>query len=173
MGTNYYLFVDRGRTEQFEDHAKATDWEGYPAEVRKVAVPLHIGKSSCGWCFSLHVIPELGLNDWRDWEALASVWRDRIYNEYGERKTLEDLRSTIFERSGKPTPAFVTVYDPSRLDSRTGEYATRPITRAEYELSHMGGAHQDPKYHLYRHPVGRYCVGHGDGPYDLVPGEFS
>lgn len=31
--------------------------------------PLHIGKSSAGWCFSLHVIPELGLNDWPEWEA--------------------------------------------------------------------------------------------------------
>jgi hypothetical protein len=26
---------------------------------------------------------------------------------------------------------------------------------------------------LMRHTIGRHCVGHGDGTYDLVPGEFS
>ena len=44
MGTNYYL------------HKKP------PCEAcGHEPAPLHIGKSSGGWCFSLHVIPEIAL----------------------------------------------------------------------------------------------------------------
>ena len=42
MGTNYY----------FEDSSEVCECCGRGAES------LHIGKSSGGWCFSLHVMPE-------------------------------------------------------------------------------------------------------------------
>ena len=42
MGTNYYLH--RPRTNECEHCGRADE-----------APPLHIGKSSSGWCFSLHV----------------------------------------------------------------------------------------------------------------------
>ena len=45
--------------------------------------PLHIGKSSAGWCFSLHVIPEKGINDLADWVDLWQAPGARIQDEYG------------------------------------------------------------------------------------------
>lgn len=46
MGTNFYFYEN---PEINEEDA------------------LHIGKSSAGWCFSLHIIPELGIRDLSDW----------------------------------------------------------------------------------------------------------
>lgn len=66
MGTNYYLKPKPceccGRTD-----------EG-----------LHIGKSSAGWCFSLHVIPEEGINGLDDWKSRFDEPGVQIVNEYGE-----------------------------------------------------------------------------------------
>ena len=62
MGTNYYL------TEDCECCGRA-----FP--------DLHIGKSSGGWCFSLHVIPSEGLNSLDEWESRFSC--GVITNEYG------------------------------------------------------------------------------------------
>lgn len=50
MGTNYYL------------HTKP-DCECCGRGFE----PLHIGKSSGGWCFSLHVMPEDNINTLDDW----------------------------------------------------------------------------------------------------------
>ena len=56
MGTNYYLY-------------QKPDCEccGRPFE------PLHIGKSSAGWCFALHIMPEDGISTLLDWCALWSA----------------------------------------------------------------------------------------------------
>lgn len=43
---------------------------------------LHIGKSSCGWHFSLCIYPELGINNLSDWSELFDS--NEIINEYGE-----------------------------------------------------------------------------------------
>jgi len=43
---------------------------------------IHIGKSSAGWCFSLHVIPEMGLNNLEDW---VNFLKDKaIVDEYDD-----------------------------------------------------------------------------------------
>jgi hypothetical protein len=54
MGTNYYS-VRRGVEELDSDAFWALRDEDSDD-------CLHIGKSSLGWCFSLHVIPERGIN---------------------------------------------------------------------------------------------------------------
>lgn len=44
---------------------------------------LHIGKFSRGFAFSLHVIPELNINDLKDWKKL---WKGKkIFNEYEDK----------------------------------------------------------------------------------------
>ena len=53
MGTNYYLYEGS---------------EACPT-CKRPFEPLHIGKSSAGWCFSLHVIPEEGINTLDDWRT--------------------------------------------------------------------------------------------------------
>ena len=112
MGTNYYL------------HSKP-DCEccGRPFE------PLHIGKSSGGWCFSLHVMPEDGINTLDDWRALWSVPGSFIRNEYGAKVPLADMESVITQREWK------------------GAFPSR----------HSGD----------------YCVGHGEGTWDYIVGDFS
>lgn len=86
MGTNYYHTVKTNECAACGRH----DGE-----------PVHIGKSSAGWCFSLHVMPDEGicdLDDWRKrWEAGGEI-RD----EYGEVVTTEEMLRIITERGPGP-----------------------------------------------------------------------
>lgn len=65
MGTNYYL-----------EPKPPCQCCGRPFEQ------LHIGKSSAGWCFALHVIPERGIKDLDDWVRIWSQPEARIVDEY-------------------------------------------------------------------------------------------
>ena len=80
MGTNYFLYRKN---------------QGDPL-IEK----LHIGKSSVGWCFSLHVMPEE--NIWRlsDWQRVL-VQPNVLYikNEYDEIVTVEHLTDIITKRA--------------------------------------------------------------------------
>ena len=58
----------------------------------------HIGKSSGGWCFSLHVDPENDIRDIDDWEALCEKDGWQIVNEYGEKKAWMELYLCITDR---------------------------------------------------------------------------
>lgn len=93
---------------------------------------LHIGKSSWGWAFTLHVIPEEGINTLEDWERILSGENVGIYDEYGDNVSLADLLDTIKDRDKKwPTGA-------------------------------------------RRHDIdGIHCIGHGEGSWDYIKGEFS
>ena len=66
MGTNYYLTKERN----YCHHCGRKDVE-----------TKHIGKSSSGWVFSLHVYPEEGIHDLSDW---TKKFPDgKITNDYG------------------------------------------------------------------------------------------
>jgi hypothetical protein len=81
MGTNFYL------------------QEKPPcSECKREFERLHIGKSSGGWCFSLHVIPELGINNLSDWENRWYEPGATIWNEYDEQVSPSDMYMTIAER---------------------------------------------------------------------------
>ena len=114
MSTNYYLYTK-------------PDCEccGRPFER------LHIGNSSTGWCFSLHVIPEDGINTLNDWRALWSDPGVHVRDEYGDRIQLDELEKIITQRDWRGK-------EPGR-------------TRID----------------------GKYCIGHGDGTWDYIIGEFS
>ena len=117
MGTNYYLH-DREPCSHCGRE--------FPSK--------HIGKSSWGWCFGLHVIPEDGiatLDDWRDEWAQPGAY---IVDEYGSRVSVEEME--------------------------------RIITQRAKTHSARGG--------LVRHHIDdRLCVGHGEGTWDYIVGEFS
>jgi hypothetical protein len=109
MGTNYYQ-----KSEPCPHCGKADE-------------PLHIGKSSAGWAFQLHVIPERGINGLTDWEkqwAKDGTW---IENEYGDRMSKQAMFETITSR--------------------------RVVLRSTVD--------------------GFHCIGHGDGTWDLIQGDFS
>ena len=80
MGTNYFLYRKNKDDPMIEK--------------------LHIGKSSLGWCFSLHVIPEENIRRLSDWARVfnqANVLY--IKNEYDEIVTVEKLTDIITRRA--------------------------------------------------------------------------
>lgn len=81
MGCNYYWLKEKcGHCDQQPE-------------------PIHIGKSSAGWCFSLHVIPEKGISDLYDWlKKLESG--GHIEDEYGDPVTIAELMDRITKRKG-------------------------------------------------------------------------
>lgn len=80
MSTNYYLI------------------EPTPVGSGKSDGPLHIGKSSVGWCFSLHVIPELNLLSLKEWEARWNARGAVIENERGESVSPSEMKDCITNR---------------------------------------------------------------------------
>ena len=114
MGTNYYLH-------------KKPDCECCGRSFE----PLHIGKSSGGWCFTLHVMPEDNINTLDDWRNLWAAPGAFIRNEDGEKVSIADMEMTITARLWHGE-------SPRRNDID-----------------------------------GRHCIGHGDGTWDYVTGEFS
>jgi len=128
MGTNYYLKTAPCECCGLYDERNT----------------MHIGKSSYGWCFSLHV--GKWLNDLKDgpeahnledWQALWNRDGWVIVDEERRTVTPQEMLSIITERSG------------------------------EHGYCRDGSE-------LRRHDFdGKHCLGHGDGTYDYIAGEFS
>lgn len=140
MGTNYYL------------HEKAAcESCKRPVDARK-----HIGKSSIGWCFSLHVIPQEGIHDLPDWERLWSQPGAWIVDEYGAIIGVNEMYKIITSRS------------------RTDEDWKRvPYGHSDWDEFHLRNQSQRGPSGLLRHKIGGHCVKHGQGTWDCIPGEFS
>lgn len=136
MGTNYYV------------QPKPCECCGRTGEQ------VHIGKSSSGWVFGLHVIPELGLNDLANWET---YWQDKqIVNEYGEVIEPSKMHSIIAERA------------------REGRREANPWGYSSWEQFHQQNHSVDGPNNLIRSRIdGGHCIGHGAGTWDLIVGEFS
>lgn len=89
MGTNYYLT------------SKSCECCGRRGDR------IHIGKSSIGWCFGLHVYrdgvmfngKELTIADLKDWIPLMNAESAQIEDEYGDVIPVVDMLSRIRERS--------------------------------------------------------------------------
>jgi hypothetical protein len=138
MGTNFYL------------HKNACQHCGRSDE------PLHIGKSSVGWVFGLHVIPEDGIADLADWERLWSESGAIIKDEYGGKISKESMLSWITER-GRDEDVFSHV----------------PYGYVSREEFHRMNESQDGPKGLLRRRLSRRVIGYGKGTWDLVTGEFS
>lgn len=82
MGTNYFC-----KTGRKLDH--------YGFEVDEI---LHIGKSSYGWYFTLHIYPDKEITSLIDW--LPLLQNGVIHNEYGEEVSYEDMKDCIL-REGR------------------------------------------------------------------------
>lgn len=137
MGTNYY-------------------WQTLPCPTcQQVQDKWHIGKSSAGWCFSVHIMPDKGIQTLGDWQK---QWESggQIVNEYGEIVAINDILTTITKRR----------WDRSWEDQAWFGY------RNEAEFHARNESERGPNG-LLRHKIGRFCVGHGVGPWDYMQGEFS
>ena len=135
MGTNYYLSPDPpcpccGRSDPTR----------------------HIGKSSAGWVFALHVYPEEGIKTLKDWKPLLAS--GTVRDEYGRVVTLLEMFSIILDRSSGPK-------------------GPRPSGYSSWDhFLFNNGAEWGPN-NLLRSRVDDRCVGQGEGTYDLFEGDFS
>lgn len=140
MGTNYYFFK---RENVCEKCGRADE------------VELHIGKSSAGWCFGLHVIPEEGINDLEDWKKYWEKPNTEIRDEYNKVVRPEEMLKIITKRK------------------RDSPRACPPGYRDYNSFLERNYAEPGPN-NLLRHKVDpRFCVGHGEGTWDLMVGSFS
>lgn len=137
MGTNYYL-------EGYKPRKLASE----PAEQK-----LHIGKSSYGWAFALHVIPEQGIRDLPDWTKLFHEGGTRIVDEYNREISRAEMVGIIVDRTR-------LVPNEPRKD------------QAFLDRNH---AVYDEHGQLLRFQISKEarCIGHGGGSWDLIEGEFS
>lgn len=130
MGTNYTLLEDAcdkcGRGE-----------------------PRHIGKSSAGWCFGLHVYPDDGINDLPDWEKLWNKRDAKIVDEYEREIAPDQMKAIITERES------------NALLARPDWWYTE--NHAEQGPNGLARAKVD----------GRHTIKHGSGTWDCHVGEFS
>lgn len=138
MSTNYYC--ETGRMLEVECDC------GFKHMMPET---LHIGKSSCGWTFLLHVIPEKGLECWKDWEEVL-VGSRRIFNEYGDDVTLEEMRETVLHRARE-----LNDEEKARME----------------EIAERDGYFLDRRSWLFGGEFGRKQG--EDGDYSMVTGEFS
>ena len=88
MGTNYYW------------HQKSAPCHACGHDEAKV---IHIGKSSFGWVFMLHVDPEEGLNTLEDWQHLWKESGSRILSEYGTLIPIDQMNDIILDRKNTTT----------------------------------------------------------------------
>lgn len=143
MGTNYYLHLDV-----------------CPCCQQSAEYPLHIGKSSAGWCFGLHVrggeweeeLP-IDLDGWRElWSRPNNIIKD----EYGEVITPEAMEATITQRKWRSRDERIPY----------GYKSWDEFDRKNHSRTGPGG--------LSRHVVdGHHCIGNGEGTWDLIVGDFS
>jgi len=103
MGTNYYWYST----------------EPCPTCHRRDE-PLHIGKSSCGWAFSLRIHPDQGINTLDDWRLKWAA--GEIRNEYDEVVSVSEMLNTITNRSHPRGLSYGSdIQDRSGRNSRKGE----------------------------------------------------
>jgi hypothetical protein len=127
MGTNYY-------------------WEQPACDAcGRAPERIHIGKSSSGWCFALHVTDQI--RSYGEWVRVFDT-PGRIVDEYGDVIPTSTMLDIISERRGHGGPP-----------------PTEAWLANNYAVPGPRG--------LVRHQLGPYCLGHGEGTWDLVPGEFS
>ncbi len=137
MGTNYYL------------HAKPCPHCG------RSEPELHIGKSSCGWVFALHVIPEEGIRDLPDWETRWLKPDSVIKDEYGREVTPLEMTEIITRRTHGPLE-------------------NKPLGYSSWEHFHRRNQSEAGPNNLLRPKIdGSHCVGHGDGTWSLNAEDFS
>lgn len=106
----------------------------------------HIGKSSVGWTFALCTYPDEGIESLNDWHSFVSD--GQIVDEYGnELEPWEMLLVVCVRASGQ----------------RDG-HSQRFLDENHAESGPNG---------LLRRRVEGICVGHGEGTWDLMDGEFS
>lgn len=143
MGTNYYV-----STAPCE-HCGVSKYDN-----------LHIGKSSAGWAFMLHVYPALGISSFRDWMKILSADKTIIRDEYDNYVSFSEMVQCIVSR--------INLFPMTDAKARLEGYMDLQT------FLDRNGAELDEEYGLLRARVdGTHCIKRGSGPYDYFVGDFS
>lgn len=102
----------------------------------------HIGKSSGGWVFSLHVEPDEGINDLYDVMQIIKDPKRKVVNEYGDtifkKNLLDIIKNRKCEERGEPPNSFSSWGQFHRInDSLEG-----PNNLLRHKLKHNCIAHE-------------------------------
>lgn len=111
----------------------------------------HIGKSSYGWVFSLHVIPDIGITDMASWIYYLTHPERSIVNESGVEISFDEMITIIKERRAARPPSNLCIqYSPNAI------MGPNNLLRSKIDGNH----------------VIRWGDG-GHGTWDCVIGEFT
>ena len=132
----------------------------------------HLGLSSGGWCFGLHVCPERGIN----YLPELIVW---LNNELGYLKQPPQEWPKIVDENGQvhTLGSFLETVTKRQSARRIGEGWDGEwwgfLYQSEQHFHDSDHSLRGPSG-LLRHRVdGVHCVGHGSGTWDLIVGEFE
>jgi hypothetical protein len=139
MGTNYYLH--------------------YPdcSHCGRGDEPIHIGKSSAGWCFQLRLHPNLGIDNLEEW---GYRWtRGIIRDEYGSTLSPADMLSVITQRG--------------RFENWDSGWRQGTLSGYTNEADfHARNYSERGPCGLLRTRISERCIAHGSGTWDCIVGEF-
>lgn len=136
--------------------------------------PIHLGKSSFGWTYALHIRPECEvrtLNDLVKWlkdelgqfKSPQQYW-PRIADEYGSTLSLDEWLGVVTGRG----------VDRGWPDNWWDQgVAGRSWYTSEEDFHRKNHSERGPNGLLRRRVNGEYCIGHGEGTWDYCVGEFS
>lgn len=130
LGTNYHW------------HEKPNPCDKCGHDEAKI---IHIGKSSLGWVFMLHVDPEEGLHELEDWIERWDELGSKILSQYGTLISAHQMIDIILDR-----------------ENFSEQWSKRLMRQNDAILGPRG---------LYRGI--RNDIPVDDATYDLVSGEFS
>lgn len=146
MGTNYYLHYN-------EETVGECCSCGQSVKKQKIR---HLGKSSGGWHFALHVYPDemlCDLDDILNEIKRAHVQGGFVKDEYGVEHTFDEFFGVVTKRSRAEKADYSWCGSKKRfLDSNSAEEGLNNLLRSK---------------------ISSHCIGHGDGTYDYFVGEFS
>ena len=135
MGMNFYTIQQTNLSSFLSGDSSAND-------------TYHIGKSSYGWVFSLHVDHDRGIYDLDDMLPMLTDSKRIIVDEDGKEISLVKLMLTIMGRSMDKLPTELPSYY-----SRNAILGEKNLLRSELGHNH--------------------CVKHGAGTWDCIIGDFS
>lgn len=119
----------------------------------------HIGKSSVGWVFSLHIYPDEGINTFDDWKLILLGNIYKIEDEYGNEFDPLQMMKIIADRKAK---------------NGDEKWDKPPYGYASWGVFHLENHSMKGPHGLLRHvPDGYHCLGNGDGTFDYMIGDFS